>query len=217
MRIKLDLHIHTVHSFDSMIEPAGLRDICERRGLAGAAVTDHDSLEGGLAFARELPDLVIIPGEEVRSEEGEIIGLFLREEIPSGLPALETMRRIREQGGLVVIPHPFDYVKLKRMSARRLMELAEEIDAIEALNGKPRYWGANRAASRFALDVGLPATAGSDAHRLDHVGLVYTEMEEFNGPHEFLASLRGAILHGNRYSPWASQLDRWKARMRKTP
>ncbi len=150
MKIRLDLHIHTVFSFDGSIDPSGLRDICTQRGLAGVAVTDHDSLQGGLTFASELPDLVIIPGEEVRSREGEIIGLFLREEIPPGLPAPETMRLIHEQGGLVIIPHPFDYVKLNRMSSRRLEELRDDIDAIEAINGKPRYWGANKRARAFA-------------------------------------------------------------------
>lgn len=214
MRIKLDLHVHSRYSFDSAIDPQDIRRACEERGLAGVAVADHDSLEGGLAFASELPELLIIPGEEIRSEEGEIIGLFLQERIPPGLPAPETMRRIHAQGGLVVIPHPFDLVKLKRMSSRRLQELREEIDAVEAINGKPRYWGANRAAQRFADRFELPVTAGSDAHKSEHVGIVYTEMEEFSGPEGFMASLATATVHGERYSPWASQLDRWRARLR---
>lgn len=215
MRIRLDLHVHTTYSFDSTIEPAGLREICRKRGLDGVAVTDHDSLRGSLEFAAELPDLIIVPGSEIRSAEGEIIGLFLSEDVPPGLTAPETMRRIREQGGLVLMPHPFDIVKLRRMTSRRLEELRGEIDAIEALNGKPRWWLANRSAGRFAARFDLPVTAGSDAHKEDHVGLLYTEMEEFADPTGFLASLRGASLHGGRYSPWASQLDRWKARLRK--
>ena len=108
MRIRLDLHVHTTYSFDSTIEPAGLREICRKRGLDGVAVTDHDSLRGSLEFAAELPDLIIVPGSEIRSAEGEIIGLFLSEDVPPGLTAPETMRRIREQGGLVLMPHPFD-------------------------------------------------------------------------------------------------------------
>lgn len=215
MRVRLDLHVHTVHSFDSTLDAAGLLEACRRRGLAGVAVTDHDSLRGGLEFAAELTQLVIIPGEEIRSAEGEIIGLFLQEEIPPGLPARETMELIHRQGGLVVIPHPFDYVKLKRMTARRLRELSRHIDALEALNGKPRYWGANRRAAAFAARQALPVSAGSDAHRAEDVGRVYVEMEEFTGPEEFLSSLRGATLHGSRYSPWASQLSRWKARLRR--
>lgn len=216
MRIRLDLHVHSLYSFDSRIEPEGIREICTERGLAGVAVTDHDSLEGGLSFSARLPDLIIIPGEEIRSSEGEIIGLFLHEEIRPGLPADETMDLIHEQGGIVVVPHPFDYVKLKRLSGRRLYELRERIDAIEALNGKPRYWGANKRASSFAHKLGLPVTAGSDAHKIDHVGLVCVEMDRFGNPEEFLTSLKAASISGSRYSPWASQLDRWKARLRKS-
>jgi predicted metal-dependent phosphoesterase TrpH len=215
MRVKLDLHVHTTYSFDSAIDPTALREICRKRGLDGVAITDHDSLRGSLEFASELPDLLIVPGSEIRSAEGEIIGLFLSEEVPPGLTAPETMRRIHEQGGVVVIPHPFDIVKLKRMRARRLEELKEEIDAMEGLNGKPRWWFANRSALRFAQEHQLPVTAGSDAHKAAHVGLLYTEMEEFTSPEGFLTSLRGASVHGSRYSPWASQLDRWKARLRK--
>lgn len=215
MRVRLDLHIHTVYSFDGCIDPSGLRKACRRRGLDGVAVTDHDSVRGGLAFAAELPELLIVPGSEIRSAEGEVIGLFLEEDVPPGLSAPETMARIHEQGGVVVIPHPFDYVKLKRMNARRLRELAGEIDALEVLNGKPRYPGANVRAARFAESLGLPATAGSDAHVPDHVGLVYVEMGEFDDREGFLASLRTAVVGGERYSAWSSQLERWRARLRR--
>jgi len=214
-RIRLDLHVHTTYSFDSTIDPDALGDVCRERGLAGVAITDHDSLQGSLAFASQLPDLLIVPGAEIRSAEGEIIGLFISEEIPPGLTAPETMRLIHEQGGLVVIPHPFDIVKLRRMTARRLEELMSGIDALEALNGKPRWWWANNRAKRFAAAHGLPATAGSDAHKASHIGLIYTEMEMFSGPAEFMASLADATVHGDRYSPWSSQLDRWKARTRR--
>ncbi len=216
MRIKLDLHVHTVYSFDGTIEPDALRAACRERGLAGAAVTDHDTLRGGLEFAAELPDLLIVPGSEIRSAEGEIIGLFLREDIPPGLSAPETMRRIHEQGGVVVIPHPFDLVKMKRMTARRLLELRPQIDAIEGMNGKPRWWLANSMAGRFAAERGFAVTGGSDAHKAAHVGMAYTEMEYFASPSGFLASLRDALPGGRRYSPWSSQLDRWRARSRKT-
>ncbi|MDY6794823.1 MAG: PHP domain-containing protein [Actinomycetota bacterium] len=215
MKVKLDLHVHTLYSFDSSIEPEGLRRACRERGIDGMAVTDHDSLRGGLVFAAELPDLLIIPGSEIRSREGEIIGLFLEKDVPPGLSAPKTMRLIHEQGGLVIIPHPFDYVKARRMTARRLRELQGELDAVEAVNGKPRYWGANKRAGHFADTLGIPVTGGSDAHSLNHIGLVYTEMEEFSRASEFLISLDGAVIHGSRYSPWASQLERWKARTRR--
>ena len=214
MRIKLDLHVHTLHSPDSRLSPEELARACAENGLAGVAVTDHDRFRGALEFAEALPDLLIIPGEEVRSREGEIIGLFLHEEIPPGLSAEETLQEIRRQGGLACIPHPFDYVKLHRLTARRLLELREGIDCLEAVNAKPRWWGANRAAGDFARRHSFPVTAGSDAHRAGEVGRAWVEMEEFSGPDEFLSNLREASIHGRRYSPWRGQVERWRSRLR---
>lgn len=214
MRIKLDLHVHTHHSFDSRMTAEELGRACAERGLAGVAVTDHDAFAGAHEFREALPHLLVIPGEEVRSRQGEIIGLFLSEQVPPGLSAADTMREIRRQGGLVCLPHPFDLIKLHRLRARQILEMREHIDCLEAVNGKPRWPAANRRAQEFAAAHGFPVTAGSDAHRAEDVGRVCLEMEEFGSPREFLANLRGAVLHGSRYSPWAAQLERWKARLR---
>ncbi len=215
MRIKLDLHVHSCYSFDSSLEPEELREVCAQRDLDGVAITDHDRLEGALEFQRKLPDLIIVAGEEIRTREGEIIGFFLHEEIPPGLSAEETIGLIKNQGGLVCVPHPFDYIKLKRLTASRLVELGGVIDCLEAINGKPRYWGANRKAMEFSRTKGFLVTAGSDAHRKEDVGKVYTEMENFRGPEEFLKSLEDARVYGERYGAWASQLERWRARSRR--
>lgn len=209
----MDLHVHTCYSFDSSLQPQGLLEVCRQRSLDGVAVTDHDRLEGAREFSRLLPELIVIPGEEVRTREGEIIGLFLKEEIPPGLSALETMERIREQGGVVLIPHPFDYVKLRRLKASQLLQMREMIDCIEGINGKPRYFHANERAKAFASKHGFLLTAGSDAHRKEDIGKIFTEMEPFCNPEDFLKSLRGAYLHGKRYSAWASQWERWKSRL----
>jgi predicted metal-dependent phosphoesterase TrpH len=214
MRIKLDLHVHTHHSFDSKITPDELAHTCAERGLAGVAVTDHDAFAGAREFQEALPHLLIIPGEEVRSRQGEIIGLFISREISPGMSALETMQEIRRQGGLVCLPHPFDPIKLHRLRSSQILKLRENIDCLEAVNGKPRWPSANREAEAFARTHGFPVTAGSDAHRGEDVGRVYLEMEEFDSPQGFLANLREATTHGSRYSPWASQLERWKARLR---
>ncbi len=214
MRVRLDLHVHSLHSPDSRLGPEGLARACAERGLHGVAITDHDRLSGALELREALPQLLIIPGEEVRSREGEITGLFLREEIPPGMSAEETMLEIRRQGGLVCVPHPFDYVKLRRLSARRLLELRELIDCLEAVNAKPRWWWANRAAREFASRHGFPATAGSDAHREEEVGRAWVEMEEFSDPRGFLDGLERSSLHGRRHSPWGGQLERWLSRLR---
>lgn len=212
--IRLDLHIHTKFSFDASITAEDIRQRCEELGLSGVAICDHNKFEAPRAWAEELSGLKIIPGEEVRSRHGEIIGLFLTEEVPGGLTAAETMALIKEQGGLVGIPHPFDYIKLHRLSSADLLRLRESIDFIEGVNGKPRFGGANKKAMSFAAEHDFLMSGGSDAHSAQHLGRVYTEMPDFDGPEEFLESLKAATLHGDRYSTWSGQLDRWKARLR---
>jgi len=213
--VRLDLHIHSKFSFDASITAEEIRDRCRELGLSGVAITDHNSFEAARSWAEELSDLKIIPGEEVRSRHGEIIGLFLQEEIPGGLTAEETMARIKEQGGLVCVPHPFDYIKLHRLSSTDLLRLKDSIDFLEGLNGKPRFGGANDKAMRFAREHSFLMSGGSDAHAAAHLGRVYTELPDFSGPQEFMESLKGATLHGDRYSTWSGQLGRWKARLRR--
>ncbi len=213
--VRLDLHIHTKFSFDASITAQDIRTRCRELGISGVAICDHNSFRAAGAWAEELAGLKIIPGEEIRSRHGEIIGLFLTEEIPGGLTAEDTMARIKEQGGLVCIPHPFDYIKLHRLSSADLLRLQDSIDLIEGINGKPRFGGANDKAMRFAGEHAFLMSGGSDAHTAAHLGRVYTEMPDFDGPGEFLRSLGKATLHGERYSTWSGQIDRWKARLRK--
>lgn len=215
MLMRLDLHVHTKFSFDASITAEDIRNRCRELGLSGVAITDHNSFEAAQAWAEELADLVIIPGEEIRSKDGEIIGLFLREKVSGGLTAEETMVRIKEQGGLVCVPHPFDYIKLHRLSSADLLRLRDSIDFLEGLNGKPRFGGANDKAMRFAREHSFLMSGGSDAHSAAHLGRVYTELPAFAGPQEFMESLKAATLHGDRYSTWSGQLGRWKARLRR--
>ncbi|MHB8779773.1 MAG: PHP domain-containing protein [Candidatus Geothermincolia bacterium] len=212
--ISIDLHVHTEFSFDGRMTAADLLRGCREKGLAGLALTDHNSLEAAFAWAEELRELKVIAGEEVRSRHGEIIGLFLSEKIPRGLHALETMERIKAQGGLVLIPHPFDYIKLHRLSSRDLLRLRDRIDILEGMNGKPRFGGANDKALAFARRHGFIMSGGSDAHAIEHLGRVFTEMEDFTGPADFLANLRNARLRGSAYGGWSGQLGRWRARRR---
>ncbi len=213
--VRLDLHIHTEFSFDASISAEDIRTRCRELGLSGVAICDHNRCKAAGAWAEALADLKIIPGEEIRSRDGEIIGLFLQEEIPGGLTAEATMTRIKEQGGLVCIPHPFDYIKLHRLSSADLLRLRDSIDLIEGINGKPRFGGANDKAMRFAAEHSFLMSGGSDAHSAAHLGRVYTEMPDFDGPAGFLASLQEATLHGERYGTWSGQIGRWKARLRR--
>ena len=221
--MRVDFHVHTVYSKDSVITFPLLVDACREKGIDAVAVMDHDVIEGALEFASRSDELRragervprVIVGEEVRSTGGEICGLFISERVPDHLDPRKTMELIKEQGGLVYIPHPFDILKLKRLKARELLELAELIDILEAYNGKPRFPGANVLAGRFLARNHFPRAAGSDAHEPVHLGAASVEMEEFSGPADLLQKLDRGSISGRRYSPLTSACIRVRLR-RKT-
>jgi predicted metal-dependent phosphoesterase TrpH len=192
--ILADLHMHTSWSHDCGIEVAALLDHAEEEGLGAVAVTDHNVF-GGALEALELArgrELVVIPGEEVKTAgEGEVIGLFLGEEIPAGLTFGETIAAIKEQGGLVYIPHPFDRLHSIPDSATLHRHLAE-LDLFEVYNARLLFENYNDEALRFAKKYNLTMGAGSDAHVLQGVGTGALRMRAFDGPEEFLLSVRTA-------------------------
>jgi hypothetical protein len=191
--IVADLHMHTSWSHDCSTDVGDLLDHAEAQGLGAIAVTDHNAL-GGALEAVELArgrDLIVIPGEEVKTDgQGEVIGLFLQEEIPRGLSFAETVSAIRSQGGLVYVPHPFDRMHSIPDAATLHRHLAE-IDVLEVYNARLLFETYNDEALRFARKYDLTAGAGSDAHVLPGVGTGAVRLRRFNGPEEFLISLRG--------------------------
>jgi len=192
--IVADLHMHTSWSHDCSIEVDELLDHAEAEGLGAIAVTDHNVFGGALEAVEQARgrDLFVIPGEEVKTDaQGEVIGLFLRQEIPHGLGFAETIAAIREQDGLVYLPHPFD-----RMHAipdpGTLHRHLGEIDVFEVYNARLLFETYNDEAVRFARKYNLVAGAGSDAHVLQGVGTGALRMRAFEGPEEFMLSLRTA-------------------------
>ena len=159
-------------------------------GLNVVAITDHDSAAGGLE-ARELADrygVRVIVGEEVKSSEGEVIGLFLERTIPGGMTFAETIAAIRQQGGVVYVPHPFDRLHTIPSPAVLRQNVAD-IDVVEVFNSRLAFPGFNELAERFAQRYRLPAAAGSDAHVLPGIGTALCGMDDFTGPDDFVAAL----------------------------
>ena len=198
--IKVDMHCHSRLSKDSLNDPRKLVETAAARGLGALCVTDHNGVANALALSR-LPDLPIkvVPSEEVKSSEGEIIGYFLSELVPKGLSPEETVKRIKGQGGLVAVPHPFDSLRnasrLRTPALERLVD-AGLVDIIEVLNARSINPEDNRQALEFAKKHNLPMSAGSDAHTLIEVGRAYVEVPSFNTAEEFLAALRKGRING---------------------
>ncbi len=192
--IVCDLHMHTSWSHDCSIEPQELVDYAAAIGLGAIAVTDHNVFGGALEAveAAHGRDLIVIPGEEVKTDgQGEVIGLFLQEEIPRGMSFADTIAAIRDQDGLVYVPHPFDRMHTVPDAAALHRHLAE-IDVFEVFNARLLFEASNDEALRFARKYNLMMGAGSDAHVLPGVGTGALRMRAFDGPEEFLLSLRTA-------------------------
>jgi len=192
--IVADLHMHTSWSHDCQVPVEELLDHAEAEGLGAIAVTDHNVF-GGAREAVDLArgrDLVVIPGEEIKTDgQGEVIGLFLSGEIPPGLSFAATVDAIRAQGGIVYVPHPFDRLHAIP-DAATLRRHVQQIDVLEVYNARLLFEAYNDEALRFARKYDLTMGAGSDAHVLQGVGTGALRMRAFDGPEEFLASLRGA-------------------------
>jgi hypothetical protein len=192
--ILADLHMHTNWSHDCSTDVDDLLDHAEAEGLGAIAITDHN-LFGGAREAAEKArgrKLIVIPGEEVKTkDQGEVIGLFLKEEIPRGMSFGETVAAIKAQGGIVYLPHPFDRMHAIPEPATIHRHLAD-IDVFEIYNARLLFENYNDEAERFARKYNLLAGAGSDAHVLAGVGTGVVRMRRFDGPEEFLASLHTA-------------------------
>jgi len=214
--IVVDLHMHTRWSHDCSIEPAALVDHAESEGLGAIAVTDHNVFGGALETVEiaQGRDLMVIPGEEVKTDrDGEVIGLFLREEIPRGLSFADTVAAIREQEGVVYVPHPFDRMHSIPAPATLHRHLPE-IDVLEVYNARLLFDAYNDEALRFARKYGLLHGAGSDAHVLQGVGTGALRMRQFDGPEEFLLSLRTATVLRRPKSLALLQSLKWVAQMK---
>ena len=172
--MKCDFHTHSCYSFDSNASPKEIVDKAIKEGVNCIAITDHGEIEGAfeaIEYSKGKP-ILIIPGIEIKSKEGDILGLNVKEKIPDGLSAKETIKKIKEQGGFVVIPHPFGlFCKFKG----NLEELIKEIDAIEILNASI-FGNGNETAKKFAKENNIPFTVGSDSHSLNFIGKCYLEI-----------------------------------------
>jgi glycosyltransferase involved in cell wall biosynthesis len=193
--IHCDLHMHTDHSPDCATPAKLLLETAKARGLGAIAITDHNEISGALE-AREIAERIggikVIVAEEVKTaHQGEVIGLFLEERIERGMSMAETIAEIRRQGGLVYVPHPFDRLH-SVPDYEHLIEIVDEIDILEVFNPRVAFSAFNEEAVRFARKYGIVPGAGSDSHVAQGLGSVKIRLRDFEGPEEFLESMREA-------------------------
>jgi predicted metal-dependent phosphoesterase TrpH len=220
MKLRADFHNHTHYSRDSVMSPQAFIDACLRKGLDCVAVTDHDQIEGAFVVQKLAPFKVIV-GEEVKTSEGELIGLFLKELVPRGMSPEDTVRCIHEQGGIVIVPHPFDVFRRSVITRQALERIAPTVDAVEGFNCRNILSRHDAAACDVASRHDKPLSVGSDAHSPWEVGGVHVVMDDFETPAEFIESLRRGEIVGRRSLPmvhWISTYAkvRWRLGLRPT-
>ncbi len=195
-RVRVDLHLHSSASFDCRVPPLEVARRCGQLGLSPIFLTDHEGIDGARSLIEAGEPAVI--GQEILTNEGELIGLFLKKLVSSQLSAEETVAAIKDQGGLVYLEHPYDSGR-RNLREDAIERIAGQIDIVEVFNG--------RSPEELRATLGVPAGAGSDAHTLAEIGSVFVEMEAFDGAYDFLAKLRdGKVV--NRRPGWKSAAQR---------
>ena len=211
--IKADLHIHTCYSTDCLTPLEEIVERCLELGINCIAVADHNTIAGALKL-REIAPFKVIVAEEILTPVGEIMGLFLSEAVSRGLSPQETISRIRSQGGLVGIPHPFGRSLPWNANPLTSAEVLSQVDIIEAFNSRTPFSKGNVSSLKLAKEQGKAASAGSDAHTLGEIGRTYVEMPEFDGTDDFLNSLAQGKIFGRKSSYLVHFASTW-ARIRK--
>jgi predicted metal-dependent phosphoesterase TrpH len=205
VRSFIDLHCHTSASFDSLARPRDVARAAADRGLTHLAITDHDRIDGALDARSHAPaGLTVLVGEEIKTTSGDLIGVFLKRAVPPGLSPAEAVAAVREQGGMVGIPHPFDRFRNSLARGDELAGIAGLVDWVETHNSR-LVGGGNAKAAEFAVAHGLPGVAVSDAHSILEVAVSYTILDGDPGTPD---GLRDALAHPELVMSRASYVAR---------
>ena len=187
--LKVDFHVHTDHSKDSRASPITVVNRALELGFDAIAVTDHNTVRGSLE-AEKLArgsSLLVIPGQEVHTQEGEVIILNIRETLPNKMPALDTMKAAKKLGGYVIVPHPFDL--MRKGLGKQTQHCLKYIDAVEVFNARTIFGRFNTKAMAFADDHGLPKTVGSDSHFPEEMGKAFVLVDSSKDIQSILSAL----------------------------
>lgn len=219
VRWRVDLHSHTHWSKDCVTKPETILRLCEQRKIDKIAITDHDTAEGALELYSYAPERIIV-GEEIMTTQGELLGYFLTETVPPGLTPQETIRRLRDQGAVISVSHPFDRLRKGAWDEEDLARIIHDVDAIEVFNARCVFPGDNRKASEYARKCGVLGTVGSDAHSKVEYGRAVELLKPFSNAAEFLDALATADTE-RRYSSLlvhvSSKTAKWAKKLKLKP
>lgn len=213
--LRVEFHCHTIYSRDSLLGIQDLLRVARWKKLDRVVITDHNTIEGALQ-AREIDPSLVIIGEEIMTQEGELLAAFLTDEIPAGLPPEEAIARLRLQGAFISVSHPFDRMRKGHWRIEALRRIAPLVDAIEIFNARCLLSGYNKKAVAFAQRLQLPGTAGSDAHTRSELGRAVMILPDFEDANSLRTSLHqvdfenhlsSPLVHlSSRYAVWWKQL-----------
>ena len=206
--MKADLHAHTHFSRDALTSVETFVRRYQRAGIDCVAVSDHNNIDGALAVREVAPFRVII-SEEIKSTEGEIIGLFLQETVRKGLTPEDTVRAIREQRGLVLVPHPYDRLRRSPLREEAVLRIMDDVDVIEVFNSRTVFAADNDKSQQLAVKHGKLMSAATDAHTPWEIGLAYVEMPPFESASDFLVALGKGRIVGRRSFIGVHALSTW--------
>ena len=213
--ITVDFHSHSIFSKDCLTSLESLIRVCDRKHINRIVITDHNTIEGA-NLAKVLDPVHIIIGEEIKTKQGELLGLFLKEGIPGGLSASETIKLLKDQGAFISVSHPFDRLRNGHWNLSSLLEILPMLDSIETFNARCMTPGANGEAEQFAQYYHIGGTAGSDAHTPHEIGAAMLKIPEFWDPESLRLALPKAQFMGHQSGYWVhffSYYARWRKRM----
>jgi hypothetical protein len=218
--LTIELHSHTYVSPDCLMRPAGIVRACRARGVDRLAVTDHNSIRGALELRALAPALTIV-GEEIMTTRGELLAYFVQEEIPAGLTPAETIARLRAQGAVISVAHPFDRLRKGAWAEPDLAAIVDQVDALEVFNARVVFPEDNDRALAFAQRHAKAGTVGSDAHSYRELGRAVLRLPAAGTPAELAAGFASAervtrlsspLIHlTSRYAKWVKRLSQRKA------
>lgn len=209
-RFRVETHAHTRYSGDCLMEPQRMLAVCRARGIDRLCVTDHNTARGAFEMFQMAPEMVI-PGEEILTTQGELLAYFIAEEVLPGLSPMDTIERLRAQGAVISVAHPFDPRRKGHWQEQHLRAILSHVDAIEVFNARCVDRRPNERALTLAQETGIPGTVGSDAHTPRELGRAVLLMPAFSGAAQFLAGLADARFETRLSSPLIHLTSRWAA------